>query len=81
MRSLRTATKSSPRLLQLEEARTQQRRPNAAKNKTNKINKFIFKKNWWSGEGKMAISKCILIPAYLRDIGDSVQTTVIKWIS
>ena len=33
MRSLRTATKSSPHLPQLEKARVQQRRPNAAKNK------------------------------------------------
>ena len=39
MRSPRTATKSSPRLLQLEEAHAQQRRPNAAKNK------FIFLKS------------------------------------
>ena len=31
MRSLHTATKSSPRSLQLEKARTQQRRPNTAK--------------------------------------------------
>ena len=40
MRSLHSATKSSPRLLQLEKARTQQRRPNAAKNKK------------WTGENK-----------------------------
>ena len=33
MRSLRTATKSSPHLPQLEKARAQQRRPNAAKKK------------------------------------------------
>ena len=33
MRSLSTAMKSSPRLLQLEKARVQQRRSNAAKNK------------------------------------------------
>ena len=33
IRNLRTATKSSPRLQQLEKARMQQRRPNAAKNK------------------------------------------------
>ena len=33
MRSPRTATKSSPRSPQLEKARAQQRRPNAAKNK------------------------------------------------
>ena len=33
MRSLRTATKSSPHLVQLEKAHVQQRRPNAAKNK------------------------------------------------
>ena len=32
MRNLRTATKSSPRSPQLEKARAQQRRPNAAKN-------------------------------------------------
>ena len=40
MRSLGTATKSSPCLLQLEKARTQQQRPNTAKNK---INKFFWK--------------------------------------
>ena len=44
MRSPRTATKSSPRLLQLEKARAQQRRPNAGKNKINKINKLKKKK-------------------------------------
>ena len=33
MRSPRTATKSSPRLPQLEKAHAQQRRPNAAKKK------------------------------------------------
>ena len=33
MRSTRTATKSSRRSLQLEKALTQQRRPDAAKNK------------------------------------------------
>ena len=33
MRSLRTATKSSPRSPQLEKAGSQQQRPNAAKNK------------------------------------------------
>ena len=33
MRSPRTATKSSPRSLQLEKARMQQQKPNAAKNK------------------------------------------------
>ena len=33
MKSLRTTTKSSPRSPQLEKARLQQRRPNAAKNK------------------------------------------------
>ena len=33
MRGPHTAMKSSPRLLQLEKARTQQRRPNAAKEK------------------------------------------------
>ena len=37
MRSPRTATKSSPCSLQLEKARVQQRRPNAAKNKINKL--------------------------------------------
>ena len=36
MRSLRAAMKSSPRLPQLEKARMQQRRPNAAKNKLKK---------------------------------------------
>ena len=45
MKSPRTSTKSSPRSLQLEKARTQQRRPNAAKNKKIKQNlKNIFKK-------------------------------------
>ena len=38
MRSLQSATKSSPRSLQLEKARVHQRRPNTAKNK-NKQNK------------------------------------------
>ena len=43
MRSPCTATKSSPRSPQLEKACVQQRRPNAAKNKINKINfKKIF---------------------------------------
>ena len=41
MRSPHTATKSSPRSLQLEKARTQQQRPNAAKNKLK--NKNFFK--------------------------------------
>ena len=36
MRSLRTATKSSPRSPQLEKACAQQQRPSAAKNKINK---------------------------------------------
>ena len=45
MRSPRIATKSSPRSPQLEKARAQQRRPNAAKNKNkNKINKIKKKK-------------------------------------
>ena len=44
MRSPRTATKSSPHLPQLEKAREQQRRPNAAKNKINKISKFKRKR-------------------------------------
>ena len=38
MRKPSAAMKSSPRSLQLEKARAQQQRPNAAKNK---INKFI----------------------------------------
>ena len=42
MRSPCTATKSSPRLPQLEKARARQQRLNTAKNK--KINKFIKKK-------------------------------------
>ena len=42
MRSPRTVTKSSPCSPQLEKARMQQRRPNAAKNK--KINLFKKKK-------------------------------------
>ena len=37
MRSSRSATKSSSCSSQLEKARTQQRRPNAAKNKNKKI--------------------------------------------
>ena len=39
MRSPHTATKSSPHSSQLEKARAQQRRPNAAKNKINKLKK------------------------------------------
>ena len=52
MRSPRTAVKSSPRSLQLEKARAQQQRPNAAKNK---INKFIKKKKskWILGYVKL----------------------------
>ena len=42
MRSLCTATKSSPRLLQLEKACAQQRRPSATKNE--QINELIKKK-------------------------------------
>ena len=42
MRSPCTATKSSPRSPQLEKARTQQRRPNAAKNKKTKTKNSIF---------------------------------------
>ena len=42
MRSPRTAMENSPHSPQLEKARAQQRRPNAAKNK--QINKFIKKK-------------------------------------
>ena len=42
MRSLHTATKSSPCSPQLEKACAQLRRPNAAKNK-NKINKYFLK--------------------------------------
>ena len=42
MKSPHTATKSSPRS-QLEKARSQQQRPNMAKNIINKINKFILK--------------------------------------
>ena len=37
-------SKRSPRSLQLEKARVQQQRPNAAKNKINKIDKFKKKK-------------------------------------
>ena len=43
MRSLRTATKSSPRSPQLEKARAQQQRPDAAK--INKLIKLINLKN------------------------------------
>ena len=42
MRSPRTATKSSPRLLQLEKARAQQQRPNAAKERKKKTKKKIL---------------------------------------
>ena len=42
MRSLRTATKSSPRSPQLEKAHARQQRPNTAKNKL--INQLTFKK-------------------------------------
>ena len=38
MRNPRTATKSSPHSLQLEKARAQQQRPNAAKNKKKNFN-------------------------------------------
>ena len=44
MSSPHTTTKSSPCSPQLEKAGTQQQRPKAAKNKINKINKFIYKK-------------------------------------
>ena len=48
MRSLHTATKSSPHSPQLEKAQAQQRRSNAAKNKIN-FKKIILKKpdNWF----------------------------------
>ena len=46
-RSPCTATKSGPRSPQLEKDCTEQQRPNTAKNKINKINKFIKKKNPW----------------------------------
>ena len=48
MRSPHTTTKSSPRSPQLEKARTQQQRPNTAKNKNKQINKFILKKKDYS---------------------------------
>ena len=52
MRSLHTATKSSPRLTQLERACAQQRRPNAAKNlKIKKIKNL--KKTEIAGKKKM----------------------------
>ena len=44
VRGPRTAMKSGPRLLQLEKALAQKRRPNTAKNKNKLINKFIKKK-------------------------------------
>ena len=44
MRSLGTATKSSPCLPQLEKARVQQRRPNAAKIKNKQTNKNLKNK-------------------------------------
>ena len=57
MRSLRTETRSNPRSPQPEKARTQQRRPNAAKNKINKFiyikqtNKKYIYKSMWSKDG------------------------------
>ena len=48
MSSPRTAMKSSPRSPQLEKARAQQRRPNAAQKNNNKINKLKKKKKEWS---------------------------------
>ena len=47
MRSPCTVTKSSPGLAQLEKAHMQQRRPNAAKKKNNKL-----KKRMWAEEDK-----------------------------
>jgi len=45
MRSPSTAMKSSPRLLQLEKAHVQQRRPSTVKNKTNiSLKKRIYRK-------------------------------------
>ena len=48
MRSLRKATKSSPRSPQLEKAHAQQRRPNTAKNKLNLKEKDISLDSWES---------------------------------
>ena len=45
MRGPRNVMKSGPHLPQLEKALAQKRRPNTAKNKYIKINKFILKKN------------------------------------
>ena len=56
MRSLCTATKSSPRSPQLEKARVQQRRPNAAKNKINLFKKKFFLKDFL----KIAIDNFIM---------------------
>ena len=57
MRSPHTATKSSPRLPQLEKARTQQR-PNAAKNEINKINKNFQKILKWEQKDKDQLKNC-----------------------
>ena len=56
MRSLRTAGKSSPRSPQLEKARAQQQRPNAAKNKLKKIN--LWKEKSVMFEKKKREIKC-----------------------
>ena len=57
MRSPCTATKSSPRSPQLEKARVQQQRPNAAKNK---INNFLKKEKETNYSGNFNILKNIL---------------------
>ena len=57
-----TATKSGPRSLQLEKARAQQRRPNAAKNKLKKKIKWII--------------ACIKLLWYLDSIGCMLKSEV-----
>ena len=57
MRSPRTATKSSPRLPQLEKARTQQRRPNTAKRKEKK--KKTHHKVHWCWHGNQSVIYCL----------------------
>ena len=67
MRSLHTTTKGSPHLPQLEKARAQRRRPNAAKNKINKyINKYIKKKKRmekWNKQGEAVNKGHVIQPA------------------
>ena len=59
MRSPRTATKSGSRSLQLEKARVQQQRPNAAKNKINKCIKNNKKRKKW---GLDILQEILILP-------------------